>query len=133
MSILNIQATYNIFILKKKKNTKHKNICIIMMENWWIVVLQLLSSVWPFATPWTVACQVPLSFTISQSLLKFMSLSQWCYLTISYFAAPFSFCLQSFPLLESFPMSQLFTSDGQVLELQLWHESFQWIFNIDFL
>ena len=26
-----------------------------------------------FATPWIVACQAPLSFTISQSLLKFMS------------------------------------------------------------
>ena len=27
-----------------------------------------------FATPWTSACQVSLSFTISQSLLKFMSI-----------------------------------------------------------
>ena len=29
--------------------------------------------VWLFATPWIAACQAPLSFTISQSLLKFMS------------------------------------------------------------
>ena len=30
------------------------------------------------------------------------SLSQWCYLTISSSAAPFSFCFQSFPASESF-------------------------------
>ena len=40
-------------------------------------------------------------------------LSQWCYLTISSSAAPFSFCLQSFPASGSFPMSWLFTSSGQ--------------------
>ena len=40
-------------------------------------------------------------------------LSQWCHLTISFSAALFSFCLQSFPASGSFPMSQLFTSDGQ--------------------
>ena len=40
-------------------------------------------------------------------------LSQWCYLTISSSAAPFSFCLQSFPASESFLMSWLFASGGQ--------------------
>ena len=40
-------------------------------------------------------------------------LSQWCYINISSFASPFSFCLQSFPESGSFPMSQLFTSGGQ--------------------
>ena len=33
----------------------------------------LLNWVWLFATPWTVACQASLSFTIFQSLLKLMS------------------------------------------------------------
>ena len=41
------------------------------------------------------------------------SLSQWCYLTISCSAIPFSFCLQSLPASESFPTSQLFKSGGQ--------------------
>ena len=41
------------------------------------------------------------------------SLSQWFYLTISSSATLFSFCLQSFSASGSFPMSQLFTSDGQ--------------------
>ena len=40
-------------------------------------------------------------------------LNQWCRPTISSSATLFSFCLQSFPASESFPMSQLFTSGGQ--------------------
>ena len=35
-------------------------------------VVQLLSHVWLFATPWIAACQASLPFTISQSLLKLM-------------------------------------------------------------
>ena len=38
------------------------------------VVVQSLSQVWLFMTPWTAACQVSLSFTIFRSLLKFMSI-----------------------------------------------------------
>ena len=40
-------------------------------------------------------------------------LSQSCCLLISYFAIPFSFCLQSFPTSGSFPVSQLFVSGGK--------------------
>ena len=40
-----------------------------------IVVVQLLSCVHLFVTPWTAAHQAPLSSTISQSLLKFMSIA----------------------------------------------------------
>ena len=39
-------------------------------------------------------------------------LSQWCHPTISSSAAPFSFCLQSFPISGSFPMNQLLASGG---------------------
>ena len=35
------------------------------------VAVHLLSHVWLFVTSWTAACQASLSFTISQSLLKF--------------------------------------------------------------
>ena len=38
------------------------------------VCVQLLSHVWLFAIPWIVACQASLSFTVSWSLLKFMSI-----------------------------------------------------------
>ena len=66
-----------------------------------------------FATPWTIACQAPLSSTVSQSLLKHMSIELVMPPTISSSVAPFSFCLQSFPASRSFPMSQLFISVGQ--------------------
>ena len=40
-------------------------------------------------------------------------LSQWCHPTITSSVAPFSSCLQFFPVSESFPVSQSFTSGGQ--------------------
>ena len=39
------------------------------------VLVKLLSHVRLFETPWTAACQVSLSFTVSRSLLKLMSKS----------------------------------------------------------
>ena len=39
-----------------------------------VVVVQLLSHVWLFGTSQTAACQTSLSFTISQNLLKLMSI-----------------------------------------------------------
>jgi len=45
----------------------------------------------------------------------------------------FSSCLQIFPASESFPVSWLFTSGCWNIELQLHHQSFQWIFRVDFL
>ena len=40
----------------------------------YISSVQLLSHVWLFETPWTVACQAFLSITNTQSLLKLMSI-----------------------------------------------------------
>ena len=74
---------------------------------------QSLSCVQLFSTPWTVAHQVPLSSTISQSSLELMSLSQWCHPTISSAFDCFFSCCQSFPVSGSFPVSQLFTSGSQ--------------------
>ena len=39
-----------------------------------VVVVQLLSHVWLFGTPWTAAHEASLSFTIFQRLLKLMSI-----------------------------------------------------------
>ena len=39
-----------------------------------VVVVQSLGHVWLFATPWTAASQASLSFTVSQSLIKLMSI-----------------------------------------------------------
>ena len=38
------------------------------------VVVQSVSHVWLFATPWTAACQTSLFITISQSLFRFLSI-----------------------------------------------------------
>ena len=64
-------------------------------------------------TPWTEAHQASLSFTIPQSLLKLMSLSQWCHPTISSSVVPFSSCLHSFPVLGYYLISRHYVSDGQ--------------------
>ena len=77
-----------------------------------ILVAQLLSHVQFFGTPWTAANQASLSFTISQSLLKFMSIEPVSHPTI-FSVALFSSCPQSFPASGSFPMSWLFVSGGQ--------------------
>ena len=72
-------------------------------------IAKLCQTLWP---PWTAACQAPLSFAISWSLLNSCPLSWWCYPTISSSVIHFS-CLQSFQTSGSFPMSQPFTSGGQ--------------------
>ena len=43
--------------------------------------------------------------------------SWWCYLTISFSTARFSFCFQSFPESGSFPWSQFFASGGQSIRV----------------
>ena len=81
-----------------------------------LVVVQSLSCVRLFTTPWTAARQASPSFIISQSLLKSCLSSQWSHPIISSFVVPFSSCLQSFPASESFLMNQLFASGGQSTE-----------------
>ena len=56
------------------------------------------------------------------------AVSGWCYLTISSSAAPFSFHLQSFLASGSFPVSQLFASDGWSMDVQCLLEFLFFIF-----
>ena len=63
----------------------------------WIVVVQSLSCVPLFVTPWTAECQVCLSFTISRSLLKLMFIESVTLSNHLVLCHPtFSFWLQSF-------------------------------------
>jgi len=78
-------------------------------------VVQLLSHVQLFVTPWTVAHHTSQSFTISCRLLNLFFI-ELIMLSVSTSATPFSFCLQSFSALGSFSMSQLFASGGQSIE-----------------
>ena len=48
--------------------------CKSVLRKKCVVVVQLLSCVWPFVTPWTATHQAAPSFTVSHSLLKLMSI-----------------------------------------------------------
>ena len=65
------------------------------------------------ATPRTAACQALLSFTISQSLLTFMSIESVMPSNNLILCCPLLLMPQSLPASGSFPMSQLFTWGGQ--------------------
>ena len=88
------------------------------------LVFQLLSHVQLFATPWTVAHQASLSFTISQSLLKLMSIESVMPPSIMSSVIPFSYYLQSFPASGSFLIIRLFASGGQSVGASVQHQSF---------
>ena len=60
-------------------------------------------------------------------------LSQWCHPTISSSVVPFSSCLQAFPASGSFQWVSSLHQVAKVLEFQLQHQIFQWIFRTDFL
>ena len=79
----------------------------------YFVVVQSLSCVQLLVTPWTAAHQAPLSFIISQSLLKFTSIELMMPSNISSSAAPCSSHLQTFPASGPFLMIQVFASGGQ--------------------
>ena len=81
------------------------------IEPYLVVAVQLLSCFWLFVTLWTVAPQASLSFTISWSLLKLMSIESVMLSNHSSSVTPFS-CSQTFPASESFPVSQLFASSS---------------------
>ena len=78
-----------------------------------VVDVQSLSCVWLFASLWTAARQASLSFPISWSLLKLMSIELMIPSNHLILCRPFSSCLQSFPASGSFPMSRFFASGGQ--------------------
>jgi len=72
-----------------------------------VAVVQSLSCIWLFATPWITARQAPLSSTVSQTLLEFMSIKSvmpsnhliLCHLLL--------LLPSNFPASGSFPMSRL--------------------------
>ena len=97
------------------------------------VVVQSLRHIWLFAISWTAACQASLSFIISQSLIKFMSIELVMPSNNLTSAYPFSFCFQSFPASESFPLSQHFASGSRTIGASYSASVFQCIFRVDLL
>ena len=83
-------------------------------------VVQWLSCIWIFATPWTVLCLPPLSSTIFQSLLKFMpsesvmlsnNLIIWCLLLL---------------LSSVFPSIRVFSSESTLHQTKYWRWPLVW-------
>ena len=98
------------------------------------IVVQSFSCVWLFATLWTAACQASLSFTISWSLLKLMSIES------GILSNHFILCCPLLLLSSVFLSIRVFSNESEsshwvakVTELQFQHQSFQWVFRIDFL
>ena len=78
-----------------------------------VAVVQSLSHVQFFATPWTLACQAPLSSTVSWSSLKFMSIeSVMLYLIISS-CCPLLLLPSVFPSIMVLPINWHFASGSQ--------------------
>ena len=83
-----------------------------------VVVVHLLYHVWLFATPWTAACQASLSFTVSWSLLRFMSIELVMISNHLIIYCPLLLLPLVFPRVRersssSFPVSWLFASGCQ--------------------
>ena len=87
----------------------------------YIVVVQSLSCVWFLETPWSVAHQASLSSPSPGGCSNSCLLSWWCHPT-------------SRPLLSPSPPAFYLPQhqEAKGLELQLQHQSFQWIFRVDF-
>ena len=95
----------------KKTDVTNAKIQFIIKKNFdrVTIVVQSHSRVWLISTPWTAAHQVSLSFTISWSLLKLMSIESVMpsnHLILCY-------TLQSVPASKSFLLSWVFASGGQ--------------------
>ena len=87
---------------KKILNSKVNQLCIQIF----VLVVQLLSHVWLFVTPWTAAYQASLSFTVSQSLFKFMSIESVVQ------SDHFILCCALLLLLSIFPSIGFFSSES---------------------
>ena len=133
------------------KRPKHKRESIVYFHLGWFVPVLLDLIAW-LDTP--LKCSVQFSCSVVSKSLRPHGLQQtrlpcpsptsgaysdscpssrWCHPTISSSVVPFFSCLRSFPASGSFPMSQFFHLVAKVLEFQLQHQSFQWIFRTDFL
>ena len=77
------------------------------------VVVQLLSCIWLFATPWTTVHQASLSFIITQSFLKLISTESVMISNNFILWYPLLSCPQFLPASRSFPVCWLFASGGQ--------------------
>ena len=97
----------------------------------YFIAVQLLSRVQLPVSPWTTVHKASLCFIISYKLLRFMSIDS--VMLSNYFII---FCPPALKLSQHQGLFQRVSSFHQVakvLELELQHQSFQWIFRDNFL
>ena len=87
-----------------------------------VVFVQPLSPVWLFVTPWTAACQTPLSFTVSWSLLKVMFIES----VMLFNHLILCLCLLLLP--STFPSIRVFSNES-AFHIR-WQEYWSFSFNI---
>ena len=139
---LNICKTFK---LNKSKRVSEKHLLLLycLCHSLWLCSVQfsrpvLSNSLWPHGLQHVrPPCRSPTPRVYSNSC----PLSRWCHPTISSSVVPVSSHLQSFLSPPTFSLSQhqdLFKwvssshHVAKVLEFQLQHQSFQWIFRTDF-
>ena len=83
-------------------------LCVIL-----VLVVQSLSHVQLFATQWTAAHQASLSFIVSWSLLKLMSIGAGMLSNHLILCFPLLLLPSNLPASGSFPVSRFITSGGQ--------------------
>ena len=111
-----------------QENNLHHRICMFQSRQiamfltiGGISSVQSLSRVWLFVTPWTAACQAPLSITNSRSLLRLMSIES---------VMPSNhliLCCPLFLLSSTFPSNRVFSNES-VLHIR-WPK--YWSFSFD--
>ena len=136
--ILTITCYYLSFILAiRVEVTWHFTVvslkCVLLTYSWFIVAVQLPSHVPLFATPWTAARQASLPSPYPGVCPSSCSLHQWCGPAISSPHTLFSSALNLSQCQGPFQWVICSHQMTKILELQLQHQSFQWIFRVDLL
>ena len=96
-----------------------------------IAIVQLLSHVQLFAAPLAAACQASMSFTISQSLLKLMSIELMMPSNHLILCRLLLLLPSVFPSIRVLSNKSALCIRGQSIELRLQQQSFQSILRID--
>ena len=90
-------------------------ICLLFTHFFPSSSVQKLSHVWLFVTHGRQNTRLPCPSPTPGAYSNSCPSKRWCHPTISSSVIPFSSCIQSFPASGSFPMSQFFTSGGQII------------------
>ena len=104
---------------------------VIIFCFWWLFSHSIMSnSLWPHGLQ---HARLPCPSLSPGDFSNSCPLSQWCHPTISSSVAFFSSCLNLYQHQGLFQWVSTSHLVAKVLELQLQHQSFQWVFRVDFL